>query len=282
MLGSIMQRPSPLIAALLREPLLGFALSGSLIFAVYAAFAEPEKDQRQIVITAEIIDDLVQNQAALLGRPIQPMERQLLIKQFVDQEILIREAYARGLDQRDSRVRHLLIDKMSFLVNEEPQEPTAADLQRLYENNLDRYRTPKAVSFEHVFVKSDRAQAERWLTQLNTGHLQAQAVGEEFWLGRRLERITQTEMATVLGMEFAKAVLELPQDEWHGPLQSARGWHLVRIEIRHEPQLLPLEQLQDHLREDWLVKRRNQLFNQQMSELRSRYRIEVDVEALRG
>ncbi|MEE4378016.1 MAG: peptidylprolyl isomerase, partial [Candidatus Competibacteraceae bacterium] len=74
----------------------------------------------------------------------------------------------------------------------------------------------------------------------------------------------------------------LPQDEWHGPLQSARGWHLVRIDTRHESQLLPFEQLQNHLREDWLVKRRNQLFMKHMSKLRARYRIEIDAEGVRG
>ena len=267
-------------STLLREPLLSFALCGALIFSLYTVFAEP--DRQRIVITAEIVDDLVQTQEALLGRSIGPKERQLLIAQFIDREILIREAYARGLDQRDGRVRHLLVDKMSFLINEEPPEPTAADLQALYATHASRYRTPKAVSFEHVFFESDRAAAVRLLPELQAGRAQAETAGEAFWLGRRLEHMNKTNMSVVLGTDFAEAVMALEAGVWEGPLPSARGWHLVRVEAHHQPQPLPQEQLRVRLREDWLAQRRNELYLRHMSELRARYRIQIEPQALQG
>ena len=238
-------------SALLREPLLGFALCGALIFSLYAIFAEP--DRQHIVITSEMVDDLVQDQEALLGRPINLSEREILIRQFVDREILIREAYVRGLDQRDGRVRHLLVDKMFFLINEEPPEPTAADLQALYTTHADQYRTPKAVSFTHVFFESDRAAAERLLPDLQAGRVQAENAGYAFWLGHHLEYMNKTNMSAVLGTDFAKVLMALEAGVWKGPLASARGWHLVRIDAHHEPQPLPQEQLQVRLREDWLA-----------------------------
>ena len=103
------------------EPLLGFALAGGLVFLLYSLMAEPEQDA--IVVTADMVTALDRDFQLLNGRPPSADERSALIQRYIDEEILVRAAYAEGLDRRDGRVRQQLISKMTFLIDEEPPEP---------------------------------------------------------------------------------------------------------------------------------------------------------------
>ncbi len=240
-----------LFTILRREPLFGFALAGGLIFGLYASFGS---DGRQrIVITPEMIRDMVQLREQVLDRPIVPAERLLLIEAYVEREILVREAMALGLHQRDGQVRHRLADKMAFLLREDPSEPTVADLQALYDNEPKRYQTPATVTFEHAYFASDSASAKRWLQDLKAGQTTAATAataGDTFWMGRRLQRISQKEIAAVMGTDFARELMAQPVGEWSGPLRSERGWHVVRVEQHQSPQPLPNDLLQQQLRRD--------------------------------
>ena len=41
---------------------------------------------------------------------------------------------------------------------------------------------------------------------------------------------TPAEVARELGTAFSTAVFELPVGDWHGPIESGYGVHLVRVE----------------------------------------------------
>jgi hypothetical protein len=74
-----------------------------------------------------------------------------VVSDYIDEEVLLREAYREGLDRGDPRIRRWLIDKVEFLLAEEPAEPTPAELDALFREHAEKYRTPRAVSFDHVF-----------------------------------------------------------------------------------------------------------------------------------
>ena len=75
----------------------------------------------------------------------------------------------------------------------------------------------------------------------------------------------------LLGFEFDQALRRLPVGEWHGPVKSARGWHLVRVEQHHEPRVLPDEELKRRLAADWKDNWREQQRERQLAQLRQRY-----------
>lgn len=236
-----------------------------------ALLGEPEREQ--IVLTSAAAEDLVQMSSELLGRPLAPPERESLVHDYIDQEILIREAVARGLHLNDPRVRKRLAEKMNFLLSEEPPEPTAADLQALYEADPGRYRTPKTTSFEHIFFKESKASAEALMERILSGEEPAEGAGDKFWLGRQMPRYAAGQLLTLFGYEFERGLRALPVGEWQGPIRSGRGWHLVRVHARHEPEDLPDPERLRRLRADLDDRYREQSRERRLAALRNHYEI---------
>jgi len=231
-----------------------------------------------IVATPEVVADLEEERRELLGRAITDAERERLLEDWVDQEVLVREAYRRGLDRGDGVIRHRLVEMMRALLAEKPREPSRKELLAFHREHEDRYRSPARVSFEHVFVgKSDeaaRARLEAILPQLRGG-ADFRRMGERFWLGPTLEAVTPAELGRVLGDEFAKAVFALDPESWTGPVVSIRGLHLVRVTARRPVEAAPFEAVSGAVREDWYEMRERETLRLRIDELKKRYRIEA-------
>jgi hypothetical protein len=257
------------IRDLAREPLLHFAVAGGLLFLAHALWAPSEGDR--IVVTPELAETLATDREELLLRPLTYEERERVVSEFIDEEVLLREAYRQGLDRGDPRLRRWLIDKVEFLIDEEPEEPSPADLDLLFREEPERYMTPRAVSFDHVFYAA--SEPEPILSRLRGG-ADFTGWGDEFWLGKSLNRFSELELSTTFGADFAARVLALPIGEWSGPVSSSRGAHFVRVVEQHEPELLSREEADWTLRQDWVRKRREESRARKLSELRAQYRIE--------
>ena len=254
-----------------REPLIGFLLLGGGIFLLNAWASEPER--QQIVLSSPVADDLLKLQSELLDRPLAPPERQATIQAYLDNEVLVREAVARGLYLNDARVRKRLTDKMNFLLSDEPPEPTGADLQTLFEADPKRYQTPKSISFEHLFFNAEEAAAKAEMARIRGGEEPVEDAGDRFWLGRHMPHYAADQLLTLFGQEFERTLRELPIGEWRGPIRSASGWHLVRVLDRHEPEDLPEHERLRRLRADWDAQHREQSRKLRLAELRNHYEI---------
>jgi len=254
----------------LREPLLQFFAAGALLFLAHTLWAP--SDSNRIVVTKELAEALATEREELLLRPLTNEERERVVTEFIDEEVLLREAYRQGLDRGDPRIRRWLIDKVEFLIDEEPPDPTPADLDRLFREKPERYMTPRAVSFDHVFYASGEPVAI--LSRLHAG-ADFTSWGDEFWLGKSLNRFSELELSTTFGADFAARLLALPIGEWTGPIPSSRGAHFVRVTEKHERELPSREDVDWALREDWLRAKREESRARKLEELRAQYRIEI-------
>lgn len=258
-----------LLTSLLREPLVGFALAGGLIFLAYHSVGAD--GGRRIVISEEAVRAMLEERRMVLSREISAGEHVRLVRNLADDEILLNEAIVRGLYLSDAKVRKRLVQKMNFLLEEEPPEPTPAQLQALFDSSPDDYVTLRTTSFEHVFFKTDHAAAQAVLPGLRDGSYTSGEVGEIFWLGSDMQRYSGKQLIVLLGFEFERALKNLPGGEWHGPLRSARGWHVVRVKARHEPQVLPDAMLQAKLLDDWKAQWRERQREKSFAVLREQY-----------
>ena len=75
------------------------------------------------------------------------------VTEFLNGELLAREARELKLDENDTIVRRRLAQKLNFLIEDTSRrsEPTEADLQKLYDTRPERYGTGASVSFTHVY-----------------------------------------------------------------------------------------------------------------------------------
>lgn len=268
-------RTADLIKKICREPLVGFAAAALAIFAFDPMMSETEPET--ILLSPESVDLMIANRAALLGRELTPTERQTMVQNLADQEVLVREAVKLGLYLHDPKTRKRLIDQMHFLMAKRAPEPTPEDLERLRAERPDRYLYPRTISFEHVFFKSGPEPAQKLLPALTAGAAVPDSAGDRFWLGRELENYTFPQLLTLLGHDFVQSVRPLQPGTWSGPIRSARGWHVVRILAVHDPKPLPDLELQRRLREDWEAAYRRRTYDAQLADMRKHYRVDLAV-----
>ncbi len=249
-----------------------FACLAGVLFLVNAAMHDNENS---IHVTEDVITALVEAKQDVLGRAVTPDERDQLIDAYVNEEVLLRAALAEGLDQGDGRVRQRLISKMLFLLEEVAPDPAEADLQAFYESNPELYSTLPSMTFHHVFYESVPQDPASILTQLNQGAA-PDTLGQRFWMGSKLDRITQAELIAVLGPEFAKQVEALEVGGWYGPLHSGRGVHFVEVLTRHASELLAPEVVSARLREDWARWWQGNARARSLEDLRHDYEIVIE------
>lgn len=220
-----------------------------------------------------MIDDMLSYRTDLLDRPLSSEEKETIIVEFINREILLREAIVRGLHKQDGQISKRLVEKMNFLLEEEPSKPTEDQLQQLYDAESRKFYTPRLISFEHVYFKSNRQLALDALDEIRLGETDPDSAGETFWLGRRLEYYSARELLTLFGFEFVNRLRSVPIDEWHGPVQSGRGYHLIKVLEIREPEPIPQPQLQQRLEEEWIRLQRLDSRARRLDAVRANYEI---------
>lgn len=123
---------------LLRSPLLHFLVVGALLAALRAALWPPVPPAAPppVVVDRATIDRLAQDWARSSGRPPTEAELDGLVQDEVDQELLVREALALGLQRTDAVVQRRLIQNQRFLEQETGGSATAGADADLLERAL--------------------------------------------------------------------------------------------------------------------------------------------------
>ena len=222
---------------LLKEPLLHFLLAGALLFGVYAwrvrGAGAAGAARPQVRITEADVRALEAYRGGCWNRHSTPDEMRGLVRDFVKEELLAREARAMGLEENDSEVRHRLAAKMNFFVQDITRRPapTDDDLRQFYAAHLRLFQCVSftQVSFSPQKRKDAMADAKAALASLTQGAVKEAQVGDRL---AGAEAITNADLQAIVdqfGRPFAEAVFSLPPGVWSGPLESAYGLQLVRV-----------------------------------------------------
>ncbi len=131
-----------------REPLVHFIVLAGILFAANGLWSGSAREQ--IVVDRATQDFLMQQQQDLLLRDLTLEEKQAVIDTFIEEEILVREAYKQGFD-KSGRVRSLLLQNMRFFLSRDLPQPTEADLMAYFAENKDRFTRPASLTLDHVF-----------------------------------------------------------------------------------------------------------------------------------
>jgi peptidyl-prolyl cis-trans isomerase C len=269
-----------------REPLVHFLALGAVLFALYAVFNQADQSSLQrIEVTAGDIQHLQTIWERQWQRPPTAAELQGLIEAHIREEVLYREALAMGLDRDDTIIRRRLAQKLEFLMQDMAalRQPTDAELATFFAAQGDRYRLPVRLSFTHVYFNAHQRgpaaehDAREALARLRAAPVEGAAseLGDPSLLESEQRRKTEDEVGQLFGRDFAAALLTLTPGDWHGPLASAYGWHLVQVQERTPARLPGLAEVQERVQQDWADEQRRQTNAELLQRLRQRYDIIV-------
>jgi hypothetical protein len=273
---------------LLKEPLLHFFVLGALLFVAYLLVAGPEggEGSRKIVVTTGQIEHLAAGFAALWERPPTDAELKGLIDDWVREEIATREAIAMGLDKDDTVIRRRLRQKLEFVSDDIVAQikPTDADLNAYLHAHPESFRVDPRITFSQVYLDPAKhgdhlaRDAARVLAELQHAGPKADTTlfGDPLLLGHTLQSTPTSEVAKQFGDEFAAALDALSPGQWHGPLRSSLGVHLVLVSKRTDGYLPTLADVREDVRREWENARRLQGNEEFYQALLKRYTVIVE------
>lgn len=277
-----MSRPT-----LLKEPLVHFLLLGALFFAGYEILnSGNEHKAGQIVVTQGRIESLQTSFTRVWQRPPTPPEMDGLIRDYVREEVLAREAMALGLDRDDTVIRRRLRQKMEFIANDltVPAEPTEEELEKYLAKHSDRFLIEPRFSFRQVFLNPEK---HGDALQHDTAHLLAELnsqdvtvdfrmLGDSTMLTPEMANASPGEVAHQFGDEFTPQLEQLPLGRWHGPVTSGYGVHVVMVEDRIPGTVPELATIREEVARAWADERRRKDQEQFYRELMKRYAVTIE------
>ena len=276
------------LVRLAREPLVQFLLIGACIYGLHALVGAPAEDvtESSIVVDEARVESFIRQWQQRWNRPPTRQELDGLIDWFVREEILYRQALTMGLDEDDPVTRRRMAQKLEFLTSDLAllKEPTPADLEQYFESHQALYRDDDRISFNQVFLDPDLRDettlddAAGLLAELQAARdpeAAAQDAGDRLMVQSDFQQATELEVQRQLGSGFAEALMKLEPGQWHGPVLSGYGVHLVYVhEVQHAPPPL-FEDVEQRVLEDWQKEQQERFDAEFYQGLKSRYEIVI-------
>jgi hypothetical protein len=272
---------------LLTEPLLHFLLLGAAIFVAYSLVSKRSSDEPgKIVITEGQVAAMTVGFARTWQRPPTREELDGLLRDRVQEEVYCREAMALGLDKDDTIIRRRLRQKMEFLTDDVAAlaEPTDDELSAYLKAHADTFRVQRQFTFSHVYLNPERRgenlarDTGQLLAQLRQAGAKADvsALGDSFLLEHTFAATPGSEVAKQFGEEFATRLGALSPGQWHGPIESGYGVHLVWVSERTEGRVPALAEVREAVRREWANARRLEANEKFYQELLKHYTVTIE------
>ena len=269
-----------------REPLTRFFAAGAALFVVYAlAGSRAPTDGRRILIDQYELEALAALWQAQWRRPPTRDELTRLVVDRVREEVLYREALDLDLDENDVLVRRRLAEKLETALNDvaATAEPSADELRQYFESHAHRYVEPAGLTLTHRFFSRDRrgdsaeADARAALEALVAG---GTADDDSFHAAKTLTLEDADRLEQIFGTAFRDAVVEhaarpRSRHAWFGPVRSAYGVHLVRVDAYREARRQTLDEVRETVLDDWRRDHVAARESERYAEMRARYEVEV-------
>jgi hypothetical protein len=274
---------------LLREPLVHFMFIGVAIYLLYGVFAEPvpEADDKTIVVTAGEVEWMQTAWQKRWNRPPTAEEFDGLIQQYIKETVLYREALTMGLNKHDQVIRRRLAQKLEFLAKDlvALTPPTEAELQNYFDEHQERYQEPVLYTFTQVFIDPDKrgdttlddAEAIKANLILKGDAVEDPgALGDDFMLQNYYPEKDVVEIQKLFGSGFTESLVELSPGQWHGPVLSGYGVHLVYISSVSEPPAPEFAALRERVVQDWTMEKGEELNDKFYASLRDQYTVVIE------
>ena len=154
-----------------------------------------------------------------------------------------------------------------------------------FAEHQDRYQEPVLYTFTQVFIDPDKrgdttlARAEAVKVALiaeGEAINDAGALGDDFMLQNYYPEKDQVEIQKLFGSGFTESLVELTPGQWHGPVLSGYGVHLVYVSNISEPPAPVFTEVRERVEQDWKMEKGEELNEQFYASLRDRYTIVIE------
>ena len=265
-----------MIKKLLQNPLLHFLILGVSCYLVYKQLLPKEKDT--LVVTTQIVEALIKAEQELRPGELTEEMKEELIQNYIDDEVLLREAYKKDLYKKDYQVRKQLLNLMRSALTDVVPEPSYAQLRAYFDENMNRFRSSNSFSYEMVFFAYNSKQVptnpEAFLEILETSSNPLK-LSEYTMMGNTFKKNTYQSIAMRNGKTFTDSLVNAPIHQWLGPIQATQGIQYYRLLAAHEPYTPSFDDVYEYIKDDYYLNKAREIQQTKIKEFRDKYSIEI-------
>ena len=185
---------------------------------------------------------------------------QLLKNDYIQREVLKREAKKLGLDKIDSIISARLaqLGKEALVGESIDSSIGESKIINFYEENKDKYIEPETITFMHLFFREEELASEYLLriseekdpTKIDELIMNG---GTVFPYQKNYSNKARSFILGHFGSEGTKNIFSLiiDNEKWQGPIQSSLGFHLVKVLKRKDERLLNYNEVVSLVRKDY-------------------------------
>jgi peptidyl-prolyl cis-trans isomerase C len=274
---------------LLNKPPVRIVILGVLVAAaILLAKGPPTGDEaKRVVITGADVLQLRASFVRTWQREPTTDELRGSLEQHIRQEVLYREALARGYDRDDLVVRRAMQQKMEFLAASQALEepPSEEEIEAFFALRKERYRLPAVLTFAQVYVSPDQrgVGAEQFAVDLlarlrsdDPEPADLNSWGDPIMLETFYADRTESEVGATFGGVFAEAAVLIPVGEWQGPVSSGYGLHLVKVVSREDSRIPDWREVSGRVVSDMEFEAKASARDQLYQEIAQNYEVLLD------
>ena len=268
------------LGKIIREPLLHFLFLGGGLFLLFNVMNGETMDKpNRIVVSQGQVELLAANFARTWERPPSDEEMQMLVDNYLQDEVYYREALALGLDEDDSVIRRRLRQKLGFILEDTAAllDPDDAELTAYMDAHAEQFRVQPQVSFRQIYLSRDTrsdidTDASEMLARLRAGD-DPQLLGDRIMLEDAYTLASRDDIKRRFGEGFAHQLMTVTPGDWAGPLTSGFGGHLVLITEIKPGRMPELAEVKEAVKRDWLLARTEELKQNTYRKLLENYQV---------
>lgn len=226
-----------------------------------------------------------------------PDGRKRLLTALVDEEIIVRDALDRGLDQTDSfknemaqRKRDALVQLYYERVIEAESAPDEGEVVEYYDSNVDEFTVKESIRARHILVETE-AEARKVLRELKGGADFGDVAREKSLDTFTKDRegllqgeIKRGEPIRTLGdlPELVEVCFQLAEGDLSEPVKTEKGYHIVMVDRRNPQTVRPLDEVRDDIISRLTYENRNAVRDSILADLKSKYKVEFITESAKS
>jgi len=271
---------------LIKEPLLHFLLLGALVFAGNAWMNRDAASKDELIVSLAQQENLARTFSRTWQRLPTTEELDGLIRDYVREQIAYRESLALGLDKEDIIIRRRMRQKLELLTEDLATlaPPSDDELKVWLDSHPDDFRLPASSSLQQIYFSIDDSMAAAdqaagkllSLLAADESAIDIESAGDRSLLPSQLKNVSDREMRSIFGGEFADEVARLEPGRWSGPVRSGYGIHLIKLDNRIEGRAPTLEEVSDAVARDWFAARKAQAIDALYEQLAEKYAITIE------
>ena len=225
-----------------------------------------------------------------------PEGKRQLLDHMIEEKAWMRDAEANGVTRRPDIVLQIEAQKRDLIVRTWVQEvmaknpaPSDSEATAYYQAHLDEWRTPATVTLKHIQLRNE-LDAKRVLGLARTKGADWEKLCKTWSVdtltrdaGGALGTATREGGFASLGSlpALAESAMALGNGAIGGPYRTDKGWHVIKVDNVRAESVREFDQVRSFITRQLQQERTQRFYQQQLDEVRTKYRVTPDSSAVK-